>query len=159
VIFLMVYRVARWFVFQPKIPIWVNFGGPKNRKCWYILRSFGIFYGQCCGNLVHFPSFWYIVSRKTWRPWWATRSKNVAFRHMCCYTHVFDFFYQIITEFGNYRLGNMFEKRTTYQVGITSSSRMAFKAKSTKMYKTRSRPDSERKQRRKKNRKRYTYNR
>jgi hypothetical protein len=22
-------RVARWFVFQPKIPIWVHFGGPK----------------------------------------------------------------------------------------------------------------------------------
>jgi hypothetical protein len=21
-------RVARWFVFKPKIPIWVNFGGP-----------------------------------------------------------------------------------------------------------------------------------
>jgi hypothetical protein len=21
-------RVARWFLFKPKIPIWVNFGGP-----------------------------------------------------------------------------------------------------------------------------------
>jgi hypothetical protein len=21
-------KVARWFVFKPKIPIWVNFGGP-----------------------------------------------------------------------------------------------------------------------------------
>jgi hypothetical protein len=21
-------RVARWLVFKPKIPIWVNFGGP-----------------------------------------------------------------------------------------------------------------------------------
>jgi hypothetical protein len=21
-------RVARWFLFRPKIPIWVNFGGP-----------------------------------------------------------------------------------------------------------------------------------
>jgi hypothetical protein len=30
-------RVARWFVFKPKIPIWVNFGGPCNGKCWYIL--------------------------------------------------------------------------------------------------------------------------
>jgi hypothetical protein len=47
-------RVARWFVFKPKIPIWINFGGPKNGKCWYtycmviwnILRSFGIFYGH-----------------------------------------------------------------------------------------------------------------
>jgi homogentisate 1,2-dioxygenase len=25
-------RVARWFVFKPKIPIWVNFRGP--RKIW-----------------------------------------------------------------------------------------------------------------------------
>jgi hypothetical protein len=23
-------RVARWFVFKPNIPIWVNFGGPWN---------------------------------------------------------------------------------------------------------------------------------
>jgi hypothetical protein len=26
-------RVARWFVFKPKIPIWVNFGGPSIEKC------------------------------------------------------------------------------------------------------------------------------
>jgi hypothetical protein len=30
-------RVARWFVFKPKIPIWINFGGPLNEKCLYIL--------------------------------------------------------------------------------------------------------------------------
>jgi hypothetical protein len=30
-------RVARWFVFKPKIPIWVNFGGSWNGKSWYIL--------------------------------------------------------------------------------------------------------------------------
>jgi hypothetical protein len=30
-------RVARWFVFKPKIPILVKFGGPWNRKCGYIL--------------------------------------------------------------------------------------------------------------------------
>jgi hypothetical protein len=30
-------RVARWFVFKTKIPIWVNFGGPSNEKSWYIL--------------------------------------------------------------------------------------------------------------------------
>jgi hypothetical protein len=29
-------RVARWFIFKPKIPIWVKFGGPWNKKC-YIL--------------------------------------------------------------------------------------------------------------------------
>jgi hypothetical protein len=38
--------VARWFVFKPKIPIWLNFGGPYKGKCWYILWSFGIFYGH-----------------------------------------------------------------------------------------------------------------
>jgi hypothetical protein len=26
-------RVARWFLFKKKIPIWVNFGGPKIGKC------------------------------------------------------------------------------------------------------------------------------
>jgi hypothetical protein len=36
----------------PKIPIWVNFEGPWNGECWYVLvtwnnlRPFGIFYGQ-----------------------------------------------------------------------------------------------------------------
>jgi hypothetical protein len=51
-------RFARWFVFKPKIPIWVNFGEPENGKCcyilwsleyfmviWNILLSFGILYG------------------------------------------------------------------------------------------------------------------
>jgi hypothetical protein len=36
-------RVARWFVFKPKIPKWLNFGGTCNGKYWYILWSFGIF--------------------------------------------------------------------------------------------------------------------
>jgi hypothetical protein len=39
-------RVARWFVFKPKIPIWVNFEGPLNGKCWYILWPFVIIYGS-----------------------------------------------------------------------------------------------------------------
>jgi hypothetical protein len=25
-------RVARWFIFKPKIAIWVNFAGPRNGK-------------------------------------------------------------------------------------------------------------------------------
>jgi hypothetical protein len=40
-------RVARWFVFKPKIQIWVNFGGSCN----------GIFYGHS----VHFTVFCYIL--------------------------------------------------------------------------------------------------
>jgi hypothetical protein len=26
-------RVARWFIFEPKIPIWVHCGGPWKGKC------------------------------------------------------------------------------------------------------------------------------
>jgi hypothetical protein len=43
-------RVARWYILKPQIPLWVNFGGPWNGKCWYILWPFGIFHGR----LVHF---------------------------------------------------------------------------------------------------------
>jgi hypothetical protein len=47
-------RVARWFIFKAKIPIWVNFGGPYVdwkmfiyfMDIWNILWTFGIFYGH-----------------------------------------------------------------------------------------------------------------
>jgi hypothetical protein len=51
-------RVARWWIFEPKIPFWVNFGG----YCYV-----GLFYGHLlhftvnckfCGHLVYFFSFW-----------------------------------------------------------------------------------------------------
>jgi hypothetical protein len=72
-------RVARWCVFKPKIPIWVNFWGPYiDRKMlmyfmaiWNILRTFGKFYD----HLVHFCWFgtffwfWYHVPTKIWQPW------------------------------------------------------------------------------------------
>jgi hypothetical protein len=51
-------RVARWFIFNPIIPIWVNFGGPWNGKYWYILWPFGIFNS----HLVYFVAVWYIFS-------------------------------------------------------------------------------------------------
>jgi hypothetical protein len=67
-------RVARWFVFKPKIPNWVNFG-MENLGIYYdhlvyftstgnILRPSGIF----CGNLVYFSPFWYFGRRKIWQP-------------------------------------------------------------------------------------------
>jgi hypothetical protein len=31
------FRVARWFIFKPKIPIWEKFGRPWNGECCYIL--------------------------------------------------------------------------------------------------------------------------
>jgi hypothetical protein len=43
-------RVARWFLFEPKIPLWVNFGGSCNGRCWYIN-----------GHLVNFMAIWHIL--------------------------------------------------------------------------------------------------
>jgi hypothetical protein len=57
-------RVASWFVFKPKIQIWVNFGGPCTGRCRHILWTLGPFYnlllyfwtfGIVRGNLVFFP--------------------------------------------------------------------------------------------------------
>jgi hypothetical protein len=44
-------RVARWFIFKPKIPIWVKFGlGTENVIIFYdrleYVRPFGIIYGR-----------------------------------------------------------------------------------------------------------------
>jgi hypothetical protein len=50
-------RVARWFVFKPNIPIWVNFGWSCNIKSWYILRAFGLF--NC--HWKYFMAIWYIL--------------------------------------------------------------------------------------------------
>jgi hypothetical protein len=71
-------RVARWFLFKPKLPIWVNFGGPQIGKCWYILWPFGIYYWHLgcfmtiwyilCSFGTFFRS-WYHVPRKIWQPW------------------------------------------------------------------------------------------
>jgi hypothetical protein len=39
-------RVARWFIFKPKIQIWVKFLGPWNGKCCNVLCPFGILFGH-----------------------------------------------------------------------------------------------------------------
>jgi hypothetical protein len=72
-------RVARWFIFKPKIPIWVNFGGPYIGKCLYILWPFGIFYGHLgyfYDHSVHFVFHCYIFTgfgkEKIWQPCKAT---------------------------------------------------------------------------------------
>jgi hypothetical protein len=88
-----VIRVARWYIFRPKIPIWLN----SERSCigrfcyilwtlglfyghwiyfmaiWYILWPFGIF----CVNVVLFYPFWYVEPIRIWQPcmsimlcWW-----------------------------------------------------------------------------------------
>jgi hypothetical protein len=32
-------RVARWFVFKPKIPVWENFSPSQIGKCLYIFKA------------------------------------------------------------------------------------------------------------------------
>jgi hypothetical protein len=54
--------VARWYVFKPKIPIWVNFGGPWNEKVvifyghleYFRNEKVVIFYG----HLEYFTTIW-----------------------------------------------------------------------------------------------------
>jgi hypothetical protein len=55
-------RVARCFLFKPKVPIWVNFGGPKIGKCWYIY-----------GYLEYLTDIWYIFP-----VWVIFTEKNLA---------------------------------------------------------------------------------
>jgi hypothetical protein len=61
--------VARWHIFKPKIPIWVNFGGTCNGRCLYtyFMSIWSIFwpFGILCGHLVYFTYdvFWNIFSR------------------------------------------------------------------------------------------------
>jgi hypothetical protein len=50
-------RVARWYIFKPKIPIWVKFGGCCDVIFWYILWPFGLC--LCYGHLVYFVAIWY----------------------------------------------------------------------------------------------------
>jgi hypothetical protein len=52
-------RVARWHIFGPKIPIWVNLEGFCSRRFWSILRPFDIF----CGRFAYFMVIWYIFCR------------------------------------------------------------------------------------------------
>jgi hypothetical protein len=61
IFFLTPVSVARWYIFNPKIRLWVNFGRWKMfgifRAIWSILRPTGIFYGHFgtfCGHLVLF---------------------------------------------------------------------------------------------------------
>jgi hypothetical protein len=39
--------------FKPKIPLWVNVGGPCSGRCWFILWPFGIFYGHLAFGLFY----------------------------------------------------------------------------------------------------------
>jgi hypothetical protein len=39
----MWHRVARWYIFRPKIAIWVNLGGSYDERFWCILWTFFYF--------------------------------------------------------------------------------------------------------------------
>jgi hypothetical protein len=63
--------------FKPKIPIWINFGGSCNGRCWFILRPLGLFYDYWVYFVavwyfllsfgIFFP-FWYVGEGKIWQP-------------------------------------------------------------------------------------------
>jgi hypothetical protein len=61
-------RVARWYNFKPRIPIWVNFLGSGNARG----LPFGLAYRQsvlimancCCCFWYIFTSFWYVLPKK-----------------------------------------------------------------------------------------------
>jgi hypothetical protein len=70
-------RVARCFVFKPKIQLWKNFGGSCNGRCWHILLTLRPFYGlllyfmdirYICDNLVYFSRFGILFQEKSGNP-------------------------------------------------------------------------------------------
>jgi hypothetical protein len=50
-------RVARWHIFKPKVPIWVNFGWSCNGSIRFNSCPFDLFYN----NLIYFMVIWYIL--------------------------------------------------------------------------------------------------
>jgi hypothetical protein len=96
-------KVARWFTFKPKIPIWVNFGGLENvdifyglweyfMAIWNIIRTFGILYGHLgyflpfctfCVHLVHFFGLGDMYQEKSGNPaTYISRRKAMALSYL-----------------------------------------------------------------------------
>jgi hypothetical protein len=87
--------VARWYIFKPKIQIWVNF---RKALQWKMLvffmamlstfRQNGIFLlsGTSCGHSVCFSTFWYVVPRKIWHP----RRRHTTETSGPCQYHSYD---------------------------------------------------------------------
>jgi hypothetical protein len=87
-------RVARWFVFKPKIQICVNFGGTCNGRwwnilwtmvhftvIWYILWTFGI----VCGNLVCFHVLVFCIKKNMATLIYIRRKNSVYLERQWCF--------------------------------------------------------------------------
>jgi hypothetical protein len=55
-------RVARWYIFIPKIPVWVYFGGPWNGY-FMIICNILLPFGKLYGHWVYYVVIWYISPR------------------------------------------------------------------------------------------------
>jgi hypothetical protein len=85
-------RVARWFLFKPKIPIWANFGGPyidwKMLVYFMVIRDISWPFSICYGNLVMLWSFGtFCVHLVHFFPFWdhaPKKSGNPALRQLLC---------------------------------------------------------------------------
>jgi hypothetical protein len=110
------HRVARWCIFKPKIPIWVNFGGPWNGKVWYSLWQFEIYitaiwyilwpFGNLAAIWCNFPLFWVHCVKKNLATLFShridffivTELKRISFGlglHHCC-QHPFAETYKLV---------------------------------------------------------------
>jgi hypothetical protein len=67
-------------LFKPKIPIWENFVGSCNGRCWHILWPFGICilwtFGIFYGHLVYFSHFGMLYQEKSGNPGQVYRKKE-----------------------------------------------------------------------------------
>jgi hypothetical protein len=64
------FGVARWYIYKPKIAIWVKFGVSCKLRSWYISWPFNLLWTFDLFWLFGiFFTFWYVVRRKIWQPW------------------------------------------------------------------------------------------
>jgi hypothetical protein len=90
--------VARWYILEPKILIWVNFGRSFNRRCWYFLWPIfwpnGIHklrpYGTFCGNLLYNSCFGMLYREKSGNPvgMFLPTGPSSTFFHLLLQSHI-----------------------------------------------------------------------
>jgi hypothetical protein len=79
--------VDKWYIFKPKLPLWVNFGGfscMENVGLGMYFTPFGIFSGHLeYFKVILLSLFWYVTPRKIWQP--CSIHKPVATFHFFFY--------------------------------------------------------------------------